>query len=68
MPGQPLADGVMVIVDEIVVVPVLVAENADTLPVPLPPRPIEVFELVQLNEVPGVELVTNVAEAASPLQ
>ena len=58
----------MVIVAEIVVDPELVAENAGILPVPLADKPIEVFELVQLNVVPGVALVTDVAVAASPLQ
>ena len=57
-PAQVPAVGVTVILAVIGVVPELVAVNDGTLPVPLTPNPIFVFELVQLNVTPldGVDV------------
>ena len=52
-PVQPFKTGVTVIVADIVEVEGLVAVKPGTLPLPLAPSPIAVFELVQLKVVPG---------------
>jgi len=44
----------------------LVAVNDGTLPIPLAPKPIPVFELVQLNEPPAGVLVNEVTGITVP--
>ena len=68
MPGQPLAVGVTVSVAITEIAVLLVAVNAGVFPVPLAASPIEAYELVQSNVVPGVVLVKFEATIVAPLQ
>jgi hypothetical protein len=68
VPGQPLADGVTVIVavmgDEVP----LVAVKDGTLPVPDAPRPMAVLEFVHAKVVPDTGPVGTVAATTAPAQ
>jgi hypothetical protein len=68
-PAQVPAVGVTVMFAVIGVEPVLVEVNDGTLPVPLAPNPMFMFELVQLNVTPldGVD-VNELAGTVTPLQ
>lgn len=50
------------------VVPALAAVNDGVLPVPLAPRPMVVFELVQLNDPPDGVLANALAGTVDPAQ
>jgi hypothetical protein len=56
-------------VDVITVVPGFAAVNDGTLPVPPGElKPVEVFEFVQVNVTPGIELLNVDPETKSPTQ
>jgi hypothetical protein len=57
VPTQPFNVGVTVIVEVIGLVPVLVAVNPETFPVPLAGKPIAVLELVHAIVAPAGVLV-----------
>ena len=65
---QLLADGVIVIVPLIMVLPELVVVNDGTLPVPLAPKPIAVLLLAQLKADPDTGPVIVVDVAVTPVQ
>lgn len=67
VPLQPLAEGVTVIVATMGALPVLVAVNDGTFPVPLVPSPIAVFELAHANDTPDGVPVKLVAATVPPL-
>ena len=67
VPTQPLAVGVIVIVDVTGAVPVLVAVNAPMLPLPLAAKPMLASLFVQANVVPATGLVKVTAVVAAPL-
>jgi hypothetical protein len=58
--------GVTVMVAIIALAPVFAAVNDGIFPVPLAPKPIAVFEFVQVNEPPTGELAKAVATKISP--
>ena len=70
IPGQgfPATVGVTVTVEVIGVLPGLVAINAGTLPEPLAPRPMAVFELVQVYVAPTGVLVKVFIGTVAPAQ
>jgi hypothetical protein len=65
-PGQVPRVGVMVMVEVIGDAVALVAVKAGNPPVPLPPSPIAVLELVQLNVAPAGVLAKVLAATAVP--
>jgi hypothetical protein len=67
MPVQLAADGVTVIVAVIGALVKLIAVKDAILPVPLAPKPIDVFVFVQLKVVPLTEPVNVIALVATPL-
>ena len=67
VPTQPLAVGVIVIVDVTGAVPVLVAVNVAISPLPLAAKPMLASEFVQANVVPATGLVKVTAAVADPL-
>ena len=67
-PEQPLADGVIVIVDVTGSTVLFVPENDGVFPVPLAASPIDGSVFVQLKEVPGVVLVKFEAAIVAALQ
>jgi hypothetical protein len=70
IPGQgfPAIVGVTVTVEVIGVLPALTVVKDGTLPEPLAPRPIAVFELVQVYVAPTGVLVNAVSGASAPAQ
>ena len=68
VPVQLFADGVIVIVPLIMVLPELVVVNDGTLPDPLPPKPIAVLLLAQLKVDPDTGPVIVVDVAVTPVQ
>lgn len=50
------------------VIPALVAVKAGVLPLPLAPKPMVVFELVQLNDPPAGVLAKALAGTVEPAQ
>ena len=68
MPGQPLADGVTVIVAVTGFAVLFVPVNDGVFPIPLAASPIEGVEFVHAKVVPGVVLVKAPAATNAPLQ
>lgn len=67
-PVQPLAVGVMVMVDEMGAVPLLAAVKAGIFPDPLAARPMAVLLFVQVKVVPLTGPLKVVAGTDTPLQ
>ena len=65
-PVQPFRVGITVIVAKIGTIPVFIAVNPGIFPIPLLPKPIAVFEFVQVYDAPAGEL-ENVAAGIKPL-
>ena len=68
VPGQPLDDGVTVIVATFGVAPGLVAVNDGISPVPLAASPIVGSLLVQENVVPASGLLNGIGAVVAPSQ
>jgi hypothetical protein len=67
-PVQVLAMGVMAMVAVMGAVPVFVAVKEGIVPLPVPGRPIEGFELVHAKTVPGTDPVREISGTTSELQ
>ena len=67
VPGQPIADGVTVMVAVTGVLVKLIAVKDGMFPVPLPAKPIEGLLFVQLKEVPLTAPVNAIAFVVAPL-
>jgi hypothetical protein len=68
LPVHPLAEGVTVTVPVMDVVPLLVAVKDGMLPVPLPPKPIDVLLLLHANVAPATDELKLIAPLDSPAQ
>ena len=67
-PGQPVAEvGVTVIVAVTGAPVILVAVKLGILPVPAPPKPIDVWLLVHTKNTPGIDVIKFTGAVAAPL-